>query len=152
RTLFWRDILTPAIDAGEAALAALSILSPLGSEVVVTSLLQEINLANKALDAFSLFTSYDKFSPNGTTLALALDGGTYQATTQAILDRADGAAYRFALLDPVGFDPAAYKNSILADLLGLGGAANTPLRIVRRESTVNRDMEEVLVGGKAARD
>jgi hypothetical protein len=141
RSLFWSDLFSAPLQIFKDTLSGLMIWRDLNGMIKPVDVrrwsLNSITVANSAHEVISTMLSMDRLKQDGTNLAMAIDGASYAARTEGILQRAEQNVSFFT------FDRRLYEDSIRYDLYGIGGVA-TPLPVLRRSGVLDRRGGSVL--------
>jgi len=127
---FLSDLLSPLLDIARSALDGLTAIptkSPNAVRSTVKTLLQGADTGHKLYTFVN--TGLERVWQDGQNLQLAIDGPAYNASVEAMLDRADDTWFLF-------FDYDSYRFSVQNDLNGITGSS--PIRVARKSATVDR--------------
>jgi len=128
----WADLFRAPLDITLAVFDGLMALDDLNGvsrpQTVRTWLKDGLIVAETGHKAWELGMAFDRYKQDGADLQLAIDGPTYSALVQEMLNRADSTSFFF--------DYSAYQRSILNDLTGTSG--RSALRIPHKSTKVDR--------------
>lgn len=142
RTKRWADIFRVPLRLIEGTLSLLSTAYDLvtlsaGSQMA-------IGTAESTGQILSVFATLNGAWEAGGKLQLALDGPSYSAALEEMLEDADGT-----IVEPFGFDRGYYRRTILNHLWGVDG--QSPLVVVERAPSIQREGLSVVNGAYAVR-
>ena len=138
----WADIFRVPLRLIEGTLSVLSTAYDLLT--LSASAQIAIRTAESTSQILSVFATINGAWEAGEKLQLALDGPSYAAALDAMLEDADATT-----VPPFGFDRGYYRRTILNHLWGVAG--QSPLAIVERASSVQREGLSVVSGALAVR-
>jgi hypothetical protein len=138
----WADIFRVPLRLIEGTLSVLSTAYDLLTLSASSQI--AIGTAESTSQILSVFATINGVWEAGEKLQLALDGPSYTAAIDEMLEDADATT-----VPPFGFDRGYYRRTILNHLWGVAG--QSPLVIVERASSVQREGLSVVSGALAVR-
>lgn len=138
----WADIFRVPLRLIEGTLSALSTAYDLLTLSASSQI--AIGTAESTSQILSVFATINGVWEAGEKLQLALDGPSYTAAIDEMLEDADATT-----VPPFGFDRGYYRRTILNHLWGVAG--QSPLVIVGRASSLQREGLSVVSGALAVR-
>ncbi len=141
RALFWSDLFSAPLEIFTNAISGLiayrEVTGLFKPSKVRNWASDGFTAANSAQEAHAILFSFERLQQDGQNLALAIDGPSFGARTEAIIARAEET------VTFLHFDKHLYQESIRNDLYGIGGVAS-PLSVLRRSGLVDRRGGSVL--------